>query len=96
MPKLSFSVGLGSILFAISIDNADLNLPSNLPCDAEPLVPSLTQSDPVIAGKSLQLLCFLAIVYVFMTLYMVIYSALVYLCITNGMMKKAQINKNTH
>jgi sorting nexin-29 len=48
----TMAAGLGSILFAISIDNADLNLPSNMPCDAEPLVPSLTQSDPVIADMS--------------------------------------------
>jgi hypothetical protein len=46
-----FSVGLGSILFAVSIDNPDLNLSSNMHCNAEPLVPSLTLSDPVIASS---------------------------------------------
>jgi hypothetical protein len=49
--KSLFSVGLGSILFAISIDNPDLNLSSSTQCSAEPLVPSLTLSDPVIAAS---------------------------------------------
>jgi hypothetical protein len=52
-----FSTGLGSILFAVSIDNPDLNLSSNTHYSTEPLVPSLTLSDPVIApsdaGKTL-------------------------------------------
>lgn len=45
------SVGLGSILFAISIDNADLNQLSHAHCDVEPLVPSLMRSEPVIAAS---------------------------------------------
>jgi hypothetical protein len=38
-------------LFAVSIDNPDLNQSSNMHCNAEPLVPSLTLSDPVIAAS---------------------------------------------
>ncbi|XP_033609183.1 sorting nexin-29 isoform X4 [Cryptotermes secundus] len=47
----TMAAGLGSILFAISIDNPDLNLSSSTQCNAEPLVPSLTLSDPVIAAS---------------------------------------------
>jgi hypothetical protein len=49
--KCLFSVGLGSILFAISIDNADLNQLSNTNCDVEPLVTSIMRSEPVIAAS---------------------------------------------
>jgi hypothetical protein len=49
--KYLFSVGLGSILFAISIDNADLNQLGHTHCDVEPLVPSLMRSEPVIAAS---------------------------------------------
>jgi hypothetical protein len=49
--KCLFSVGLGSILFAISIDNADLNQLSNTHCDVEPLVTSIMRSEPVIAAS---------------------------------------------
>ncbi|PSN44498.1 hypothetical protein C0J52_09063 [Blattella germanica] len=47
----TMAAGLGSILFAISIDNTDLNQPSSTQCDAEPLIPSLTRSEPVIAAS---------------------------------------------
>ncbi|KDR23144.1 sorting nexin-29 isoform X2 [Zootermopsis nevadensis] len=47
----TMAAGLGSILFAISIDNADLNQLSHAHCDVEPLVPSLMRSEPVIAAS---------------------------------------------
>ncbi|KAJ9593047.1 hypothetical protein L9F63_027708, partial [Diploptera punctata] len=45
------AAGLGSILFAISIDKTELNQPSGTHCDSEPLVPSFTRSEPVIAAS---------------------------------------------
>ncbi|KAJ4437081.1 hypothetical protein ANN_17216, partial [Periplaneta americana] len=47
----TMAAGLGSILFAISIDNTELNHTSSTHCDADPLVPSLTRSEPVIPAS---------------------------------------------